>query len=338
MQDNNFKNAVDDLVVGLGNELTKTQEIEYKDLNLVIDNLKKFQKNKKSGYYIEALPIGFISKLLVGKQFFNANSWKCKIEECVLTSKDVVLCKVSAYTPAMNPRCWWMYLATIVKEGNFINKSNALDKYLVPLTPQKISELLKKLKEKKKAYDKLYKEQTKEARSSINKELSKHVNDITVSRNAIRTAIKSIQKDTKVIADAWNSTLTKQEQETLLGWIAGNIYSMRLYVVQGSRWEKAISELYPEEQYGKARKTIPSECSKDSIGGYISLNNINNIPYDILKKITHKEKNEDIVKQNKGSSKYRINNYLLVLYLLNNYNQRGFKLAVTNLNKNITLR
>ena len=47
MQDNNFKNAVDDLVVGLGNELTKTQEIEYKDLNLVIDNLKKFQKTKK---------------------------------------------------------------------------------------------------------------------------------------------------------------------------------------------------------------------------------------------------------------------------------------------------
>ncbi len=335
MKDNNFKNAVDDLVVGLGNDLTKVQEAEYKGLNLVIDNLKEFQKTKKFRYYIEALPLNFISKLLVGKQFFNASSWKCKIEECTLTSNDMVLCKVSAYSRARIFYSWWMYLGTIVGEGKFIGNNSVLNKYLILLTPTKISELLKKLKEKKKAYDKLYKEQTKEARSSINKELSKHVNDITISRNAIRTAIKSIQKDTKVIADAWNSTLTKQEQETLLEWIAGNIYSMRLYVVQGSRWEKAITQLYPEDQYGKARKTIPSECSKDSIGGYISLNNINNIPYDILKKITHKEKNEDIVKQNKGSSKYRINNYLLVLYLLNNYNQLGFKLGETNLNKQI---
>ena len=335
MKDNNFKNAVDDLVVGLGNDLTKVQEAEYKGLNLVIDNLKEFQKTKKFRYYIEALPLNFISKLLVGKQFFNASSWKCKIEECTLTSNDMVLCKVSAYSRARIFYSWWMYLGTIVGEGKFIGNNPVLNKYLILLTPTKISELLKKLKEKKKAYDKLYKEQTKEARSSINKELSKHVNDITISRNAIRTAIKSIQKDTKVIADAWNSTLTKQEQETLLEWIAGNIYSMRLYVVQGSRWEKAITQLYPEDQYGKARKTIPSECSKDSIGGYISLNNINNIPYDILKKITHKEKNEDIVKQNKGSSKYRINNYLLVLYLLNNYNQLGFKLGETNLNKQI---
>lgn len=335
MKDNNFKNAIDDLVVGLGNDLTKVQEAEYKGLNLVIDNLKEFQKTKKFRYYIEALPLNFISKLLVGKQFFNASSWKCKIEECTLTSNDMVLCKVSAYSRARIFYSWWMYLGTIVGEGKFIGNNSVLNKYLILLTPTKISELLKKLKEKKKAYDKLYKEQTKEARSSINKELSKHVNDITISRNAIRTAIKSIQKDTKVIADAWNSTLTKQEQETLLEWIAGNIYSMRLYVVQGSRWEKAITQLYPEDQYGKARKTIPSECSKDSIGGYISLNNINNIPYDILKKITHKEKNEDIVKQNKGSSKYRINNYLLVLYLLNNYNQLGFKLGETNLNKQI---
>lgn len=335
MQDNNFKNAVDDLVVGLGNDLTKVQEAEYKDLNLVIGNLKKFQKTKKFGYYIEDLPLNFISKLLVGKQFFNANSWKCKIEECVLTSKDSVLCKVSAYTPAMNPRCWWMYLATIVKEGKFINKGNALDKYLVPLTPEKISELLKKLKEKKKAYEQKYKEKSKEAKATIKQELDKHTNDIQVSRLAIRSAIKNIQKSTKVMADAWNSTLTKQEQETLLEWIAGNIYSMRLYVVQGSRWDQAISELYPESQYGKPRRTIPSQASKDSINGYITINNKDeNVPYDILKKITRKLDAIDIIKYN-GGNKYRINNYMLVLHLLNQYNKYGFKLGETNLNKQI---
>jgi hypothetical protein len=112
---------------------------------------------------------------------------------------------------------------------------------------------------------------------------------------------------------------------------------MRLYVVKDSRWDKAISELYPESIYGKHRQTIPSELSKDSINGYISVNTLDNIPYDILKKVTHKEKDEDVVKQNKGSSKFRINNYLLVLYLLNNYNKNGFKLGITNLNKGITL-
>ena len=327
-----FKNAVDDLVVGLGNKLTSVQQQEYKDLDLVIDNLKKVRDSRHYCYYIETLPKEFAKKVLIGVRFISRAGWKCDIRNVTKSDKGSIICIVGQEG---SQRQWQMYLSTIIIDGTFITKSVALDRYLVKLNALSTRQYLDKLIAKKKAYDKLYKKQTKEARYSINRELSKHVNDMTVSRNAIRTAIKSIQRDTKVIADAWNSTLTKQEQETLLEWLAGNIYSMRLYVVQGSRWEKAITELYPEEQYGKARKTVPSECSKDSIGGYISLNNVNNIPYDILKKITHKEKNEDIVKQNKGSSKYRINNYLLVLYLLNNYNQRGFKLGITNLNKEI---
>ena len=139
------------------------------------------------------------------------------------------------------------------------------------------------------------------------------------------------------MADAWNSTLSKEEQKTLINWLSKNSYSMRLYVVEGSSWDKAISELYPEEIYGKPRRTIPSEKSKDSINGYISVNNIDgNVPYDILKKITHKQNDEDVIKYY-GKNTYRINNYLLVLYLLNNYNKNGFKLGKTNLYKDITL-
>ena len=337
MQDNNFKNAVDDLVIGLGNDLTKVQEAEYKDLNLVIDNLKKFQKTKKSGYYIEALPIEFISKLLIGKEFFNINSWKCKIEECSLTSKGNVLCKVSAHTSSRIDRSWRMYLDTIVKEGKFIGKNSTLDKYLIPLTTQKISELIKKLKEKKKAYEQKYKEKSKEAKATIKQELDKHTNDMQVSRLAVRSAIKNIQRSNKVMADAWNSTLTKDEQQRLLEWLAGNIYSMRLYVVEGSKWDQAISELYPESQYGKPRRTIPSQASKDSINGYISINSKDgDVPYDILKKITRKLNEQDIIKYN-GANRYRINNYMLVLHLLNQYNKYGFKLGETNLNKQIKL-
>ena len=57
-----------------------------------------------------------------------------------------------------------------------------------------------------------------------------------------------------------------------------------------------------------------SENSKNTVGGYISLNSIKDAPLDIIQKITHKmDKNASFI-QNKASSKYRLNNYMLVLF------------------------
>ena len=336
MPNNNFQKAVDTKVVGLGNSLTPIQKLEYDNIDEVIANVEKVKKEQLYPYYIETLPIEFVQKLLVGKKFKNERYWTCEIIK-VWRKKPMDLVLQVKSNKKNIP--WEMYFKTVMRDCSFMNmETNICEKYFQRITVQNVDEYLTNLTNKKNEYNKKFENLTRNANLVINREVSKHSNEMVVSREAIRKAIRSIQKDSKEIANAFNSTLTQAEQETLIEWLAKNIYSMRLYVVKGSSWDKAISELYPEDLYGKHRQTIPSELSKDSINGYVSVNSIDgNVPYEILKKITHKQKAEDVIKQNTGSRKYRINNYLLVLYLLNNYNRCGFKLGKTNLNKDITL-
>lgn len=331
----NFQNAVDTKVVGLGNSLTPNQKLEYDNIDNLIKDLKKVKELHLAPYYIELLPIDFVKSLLVGKKFKNRAYWTCEVVDVWKKNFDLVVKVQSNKKKAP----WEMWFKTIMRECNFINiEKNVKDKYFDQITIQNIDNYISNLENKKNNLDKLYEQTISKADNVINTEVKKHKSEMVVSREAIRKAIRSIQQDSKEIANAFNSTLTQAEQQILIEWIAKNIYSMRLYVVKDSSWDKAISELYPEDLYGKHRQTIPSELSKDSINGYVSVNNIDgDVPYEILKKITHKQKAEDVIKQNKGSSKYRINNYLLVLYLLNNYNRCGFKLGKTNLNKDITL-
>ena len=331
----NFQNAVDTKVVGLGNSLTPTQKLEYDNIDNLIKDLKKVKELHLAPYYIELLPIDFVKSILVGKKFKNRAYWTCEVVDVWKKNFDLVV-KVKSNK---KKDFWEMWFKTIMRECNFINvEKNVKDKYFEQITIQNIDNHISNLENKKNNLDKLYEQTINKADNVINTEVKKHKSEMVVSREAIRKAIRSIQQDSKEIANAFNSTLTQAEQQTLIEWIAKNIYSMRLYVVKDSSWDKAISELYPEDLYGKHRQTIPSELSKDSINGYVSVNNIDgDVPYEILKKITHKQKAEDVIKQNKGSSKYRINNYLLVLYLLNNYNRCGFKLGKTNLSKDITL-
>lgn len=331
----NFQNAVDTKVVGLGNSLTSTQKLEYDNIDNLIKDLKKVKEQHLAPYYIELLPIDFVKSLLVGKKFKNRAYWTCEVVDVWKKNFDLVV-KVKSNKKKDS---WEMWFKTIMRECNFINvEKNVKDKYFEQITIQNIDNHILNLENKKNNLDRLYEQTISKADNVINNEVKKHKSEMVVSREAIRKAIRSIQQDSKEIANAFNSTLTQAEQQILIEWIAKNIYSMRLYVVKDSSWDKAISELYPEDLYGKHRQTIPSELSKDSINGYISVNNIDgDVPYEILKKITHKQKAEDVIKQNTGSSKYRINNYLLVLYLLNNYNRCGFKLGKTNLNKEITL-
>jgi len=330
----NFQNAVNNKVVGLGNNLTQTQQLEYKNIDEVINRLKEVKKLHLAPYYIELLPLDYVKSILVGKIFKNKAYWTCQINSVWRKGYDLII-KV---TSSKKSEPWEMYFKTIMKDCKFQNiAQNIRDKYLVRVNANNIDNYIAELENKKRQYDTKYRQTISNANRVINQEVSKHPNEMVVSREAIRQSIRSIQKDSKVIADAWNSTLTQAEQNTLINWLSKNIYSMRLYVVQGSSWDKAISELYPEEIYGKPRRTISSEKSKDSINGYISVNSIDgNVPYDILKKITHKQNNEDVIKYY-GKNTYRINNYLLVLYLLNNYNKNGFKLGKTNLYKDITL-
>lgn len=329
-----FKEAVDTKVVGLDNELTPLEKLEYDNIDNVIKEIENIKKKHLYPFYIEILPIELISGILVGKNFRNQRYWLCEIQK--VWKKDNELYVQVKSHKKNDP--WTMKFKTLYTDCKEFNISrNIKDKYFKRINVMNADDQINYLKGKKKKYDELYNKTVKSANTLIKDELSKHNNEIVVTRQAIRQSIRSIQQDTKVIADAWNSTLSEKEQQTLINWLSKNIYSMRLYVVKGSRWDKAISELYPDATYGTPRRTIPSDKSKDSINGYLSVNTIEgNVPYDILKKVTHKQNSEDVIKYY-GKNKYRINNYLLVLYLLNNYNKNGFKLGKTNLNKDITL-
>ena len=331
----NFQKAVNDKVVGLGNNLTLKEQIEYSNIDDVIENVKKVKKDKLSPYYIETLPVDFVNTLLTGKKFKTSRYWTCEIIKIWRKAPMDLIVQVKS---DKKKAPWEMYFKTIMKDCSFMDvEKNIKDKYFRRLNSDNIDNYITLLNSKKEFYSNKFNNITRNANLVINREVSKHPNEMVVSREAIRQSIRAIQKDSKVMADAWNSTLNNKEQQTLINWLSKNIYSMRLYVVQGSSWDKAISELYPEDVYGNPRRTIPSEKSKDSINGYISVNaNAEDAPYDILKKITHKQNNEDVIKYY-GKNTYRINNYLLVLYLLNNYNKNGFKLGKTKLNKDITL-
>jgi len=328
----NFKEAVNTKVVGLGNVLTPIQQQEYKHLDEVISNLQTMNKTKEYNDYLYCLPEQFVKSLISGKEVLNKWGRRCTVTNIWYVPEE----KDYSMTIKWENKSWKMWLRTALKDFKWIGlKKNVVGKYFIKLNEESTNNTILHLQAKKDKYSKMYTQDQKRSSNIIGRELAKHTNEMIVSREAIRKSIISIQRDSRVMADAWNSTLNTQEQQTLINWLAKNVYSMRLYVVKGSRWDKAISELYPSEQYGKPRQTIPSELSKDSINGYVSVSSLDGIPYELLKKITHKQKDEDVVKQNKGSSKYRINNYLLVLYLLNNYNQIGFKIGKTNLNKEI---
>ena len=195
---------------------------------------------------------------------------------------------------------------------------------------------LRKVDELLENYNKRFTKQIGDASRTIQDELKNNPSEIEITRSAMRRTLKSIEKDEMEIRKAWNSTLTLEEQTTLMNWIKVNVYSMRLYVIKNSSWDKVISERYPDEQYGLKRRTEASESSTDSISGYISVKQIADAPMEIIKKLTHKVKDEDNFKKNAGSNVYRLNNYLLVLFLLNNYNSIGFKTGVRNLSNYIT--
>ena len=324
----NFKEAVNSKITGLQLD----NNFEFKHLETVIQNVDQaIQNNVNNVKYLQILPYEVVKQFLTGVEFINSWGRRCKISNVGKRSNETfVWC-------TWKDKKWSMSLDVLLKDCKLLVEKKFKNKYLTNMTTKDLNKRLQILHSKREKYNTQYQNIIKNSDQVISKELNKHTPEIKVEREAMRRCMKQLRSDKLVLKNAWNSTLTKEEQQTLINWLAKNIYSMRLYVVEGSSWDKAISELYPEEIYGKPRRTVPSEKSKDSINGYISINNIDgNVPYDILKKITHKQNSADVIKYY-GKNTYRINNYLLVLYLLNNYNKNGFKLGKTNLYKDITL-
>ena len=116
-----------------------------------------------------------------------------------------------------------------------------------------------------------------------------------------------------------------------------NIYSMRCYVLKGGASELSMDreDAYPDDIYGKKKRTIPLYndegllISNDSVNGYIRLNTVDNAPTECILPLCQKKDAKDLFKQN------RLNDLNLMLFLLAEYNEYGFKVGKTNLFKDI---
>ena len=328
-----FTNAVNTKITGLSNSKISKYELKY--LPKVIHNLENIKSNRAyKYYYIECLPIGMIKNYINGMTFKNNLDALCEVTNVQLKNHKVI---VSVQTSDRRYRItsWKMELHTLVSAATNCSYKKVQEKYFIPVTEHNVDALINRLQGKLNTYNSSYKEAINEANSTIAEKVNSYENKSIVTRKAVKRAILSVRKDAQLVADAFNSTLTENEKDRLIKFLKANIYSMRLYVVKGTEWDQALSEMYPDEQYGIKRRTEATENSKNTVGGYISLNSIKDAPLDIIQKITHKmDKNASFI-QNKGSSKYRLNNYMLVLFLLNNYNQDGFITGKTNLYKSI---
>jgi hypothetical protein len=225
------------------------------------------------------------------------------------------------------------YLRPYYESNTHINSLNAVDTRLNQVYNQ-----LSFLYIKYNLYDSKYLKLKNELEKEFNMSLTKYEK---LKKEAYREEdINKIKKETQTnlqkINTIWNSTLLNKDKAVLLGWICKNIYSMRLYVLKGGASEKCMDEetAYPDDIYGKKRRTIPEYTedgkliSCDSVGGYISFKNeecIKSCPKEILQKLCQ---NKDINNLFKGK---RLNDLNLMLFLLNEYNKYGFKVGQRHL-------
>lgn len=332
-----FRDAINVKAVG-ADDYQNTYMIN--NLKKVLNTLKNMKRNQIYGkyYYIECLPVPYIRTILNGALFYNKANALCSLNAIHPGKDGRLMAYVNTEDSRYYTRSWKMSLFNLLRDcngwaGSFALVRDYYAKYLTVITKQNIDGFIANCLRKIAKCNNQYHNIINQANSVINSEINSYENKMVVSRSAIKRAMLSVRKDAQIITDAFNSSLTKEEQEQLIKYLKKNVYSMRLYVVKGTEWDQAITSLYPDEQYGKKRRTEATEKSKNSIGGYISVNSVKDAPLDIIQKITHKADKTQSFIRNKGSNKYRLNNYLLVLFLLNNYNQDGFITGKTNLNK-----
>ncbi len=335
VKQNKFQKAINKKVVGGIDGLTEAQRIHYEGLLAA----KKYIESTKNlnTYYVLCYPLNFVERLLMYEKFKNNSGAECVITKVYRKKKSGdILVDVKTNDGRYRCKQWTMCLSTILTQCYFTSLNEKKMVFFKNINNNNKQYYLRKVDELLENYNKRFTQQIGDASRTIQDELKNNPSEIEITRSAMRRTLKSIEKDEMEIRKAWNSTLTLEEQTTLMNWIKVNVYSMRLYVIKNSSWDKVISERYPDEQYGLKRRTEASESSTDSISGYISVKQIADAPMEIIKKLTHKVKDEDNFKKNAGSNVYRLNNYLLVLFLLNNYNSIGFKTGVRNLSNYIT--
>lgn len=331
----NVQDAINFEIEGLNKVLSDKELLEYRHIDEVIRNLEAIKSGKlPSMQYLNIMPIQVLYSILVGQKFTNNYGAECTIKNIGLSKFGKKLLTVETNDPKYKKnKIWDMYLVTLLKEKHILSNPNINEKYFKWINKSNVESYIDKLLDKKDKYNEIYKTCKSKQESLLAENVNQYTNKAVVTREAIKRAKSDIRKDATFIQDAWNGNLSEVEKTTLMNWIKDNVYSMRLWVLKDGAYDQAISELFPDNIYGLKRRGEASEKSIDHIGGYISFNSIDNAPFDIISKITNKVDKSKHFKKEQEGNKYRLNNYRLVLYILQNYNHLGYKTGIRNLNK-----
>lgn len=324
----------------LGNPLENIEK-ELKELkdykNRILDALSSNFVNKQSKC-LELLSTNSILKVLNENRitFYNSQSLPCEIAEVYLEKENIFIkCKF------LNSKKIWKplklkYFLNLISSGDFTCFSPRIlnEKYLCSID-YKLDKLNIKIASLENEYKELYKQKEKEINKAFYKEINQFKKlDEAETKQVISKNKKGIDKVKEKISVYLNS----EEKSNLMTWISDNIYSIRIYAIEGGRAEGRLS-YYKDFGNQKLRKANLDKDGKlitscDSANGYISFKNVISIPENInniFKKVC----------QNRNSNvkslfnKNRLNDFNFALYLLSEYNEYGFKSGIRNLNKEI---
>lgn len=107
-------------------------------------------------------------------------------------------------------------------------------------------------------------------------------------------------------------SLTPEEKTVMLNWFKENISAIRVYAEEGGTSAQVLEKWYPSEMYGSPKTHPETLTSSDTITTHISLKTLDNMPSDIIYKVSNKANIKDITYKDSK----RINNIWLALYLL----------------------
>lgn len=198
-----------------------------------------------------------------------------------------------------------------------------------------LERVLKELEEVSSKYN-VFQEKYKEQELTCNRDFEKIQEEyLKLEKEAkVKKQNKELKQNLLKVRALWNTLITESDKAKFLGWLCKNIYSMRCYVLQGGASEQSMDRVdaYPDDIYGKKKRTIPQYTedgkliSNDSVNGYIRVITNNNAPLDSILPLCQKKNVEDIFNGN------RLNDLNLMLFLLNEYNDYGFKVGQIHLN------
>lgn len=351
----NIRDLLNIKIEGSYKPFSKKEIFEIRYLDEILSNIDLVLATPEwdTVSYTQLLPVEFLKELLVGKVAITTVNSKVSnyftIEDCFRSNskgkfnKKSLRSKVIKCQSLLNDKCWVMYLDNFfefstLRDREYFNRIK--NKYYVKFNLPELLYLKQRLinlkKELQAKGDKINSKVDLDIYNTLADPSSKIDLPTEQLRNPILRSKPEKVESISTYKDIFKSILTDEEKQKLIKWVSENVYSMRLYLLKDGKYDKKLSALFPDDIYGKKRRTVPSCYSKDTLGGYISFTTLTDCPFEIIGKICGTQNLKATLSLFKFvSNNFRLNNYKLVLYLLANYNEFGFKTGIRNLYKKI---